>query len=53
MSLSALRLCFDALGVFQGYQFNDLELPFFAYVAMLVFGATLMLPTLPFAVDRP
>jgi len=50
MSMSALRMCFDALGVLQGYQFNDYQLPFFAYVAMLVFGASLMLVTLPFAV---
>ena len=50
MSLSALRLCFDALGIFRGYQFSDSQLPFFAYIAMLVFGATLILPTLPFVV---
>jgi len=50
LSMSGLRLGLDALGSLEGYQFNDYQFPFFAYVAMLVFGASLMLVTLPLAV---
>ena len=45
LSMSGLRLGLDALGSLEGYQFNDYQFPFFAYVAMLVFGASLMLVT--------
>jgi len=50
LSLSAMRAAFDALGILKGYELNNDQLPFFAYLAMLVFGATLVLVTVPFAV---
>jgi hypothetical protein len=48
--MSWLRMMFDALGVLKDYELNDYQLPFFAYVAMLVFAASLMFVTLPLAV---
>src|ERR1051326_4734544 len=50
LSMSALRAAFDALGILKGHALNSDQLPFFAYLAVLAFGATLTLVALPFAV---
>jgi hypothetical protein len=47
MSMSAMRVGVDTLGILKDHQFNDAQLPFFAYIAMLIFGASLMLVSLP------
>src|SRR5205814_3561914 len=50
LSMSAMRAAFDALGILKRYELNNAQLPFLAYLAVLAFGATLVLVTLPFAV---
>ena len=50
LSMSALRVLFDKVGLSKRYSLNNHQLPFFAYLAVLAFGATLVFVRLPAAI---